>query len=591
MPNLNHAFPWGVYIGDCTDKKQSIPICLDSQQGGFAVLFDDNGEDTANNFIENVVLQLLNVLPTGDLQIDTFDFSHKNRFMYLSALKEEKLYSVAFNSSEASKKFDVLEQISQHRHHNLLSFQAPTLSEYNQKNSAFIEKYHLLIINLEHYPDDAVNYKRLTAFFDSPYKAGFYVIFLGNHSLLGSEDKSTQHLLNTFPKIHVKNDTVSLSKDAIRLSLLTETYGFIYVNEDKRAIVENLLAKVKQNDVKTSSEFISVPIAKTIDGRRDISFVLGDKNQNYHAFITGVSGSGKTTLLNNIILGIAENYTIQEVRLYLMDYKQGTEFNIFKNHPNCEKIFLDNKDLQAAISLLESFVSMIEQRAKLFAANDDVHITDIGKYNAVYPDKPLHRIILIIDEVHRLFIGDFMQKEHFSNLLKEVVRQGRAYGLHIILSTQTLVGTEIDRELMSQITVRLSFKLTDIADAEKIFTYGNEDALTLHERELIYNNNSGQKASNVLCRANPPSNIEATIRQIRAKKEANQMLVPTIVGSESEVKAANTKVDMPNQENTDKAKNYDTQSDVDFLQQLINEGKIEPPTGFENLSSGRNIND
>ncbi len=229
-----------------------------------------------------------------------------------------------------------------------------------------------------------------------------------------------------YPKIHVKNDTVSLSKDVIGLSLLTETYGFNYVNEDKRAIVENLLAKVKLNDVKTSSEFISVPIAKTIDGRRDISFVLGDKNQNYHAFITGVSGSGKTTLLNNIILGIAENYTIQEVRLYLMDYKQGTEFNIFKNHPNCEKIFLDNKDLQAAISLLESFVSMIEQRAKLFAANDDVHITDIGKYNAVYPDKPLHRIILIIDEVHRLFTGDFMQKEHFSNLLKEVVRQGRA---------------------------------------------------------------------------------------------------------------------------------------------------------------------
>ena len=162
--------------------------------------------------------------------------------------------------------------------------------------------------------------------------------------------------------------------------------------------------------------------------------------------------------------------------------------------------------------------------------------------------------------------------------------------MHIILSTQTLVGTEIDRELMSQITVRLSFKLTDIADAEKIFTYGNEDALTLHERELIYNNNSGQKASNILCRANPPQNIEAIIRQIRATKEANQMLVPTIVGSESEVKSPNTKADMSNQENTKKAKNYDTQSDVDFLQQLINEGKIEAPAGFENLSSGENTN-
>jgi hypothetical protein len=231
MQNLNHAFPWGVYIGDCTDKKQSIPICLDSQNGGFAVLFDDNNsEDTANNFIENVVLQLLNVLPTGDLQIDTFDFSHRNRFMYLSALKEEKLYNVAFNSSEASKKFDVLEQISQHRHHNLLSFQAPTLSEYNQKNSAFIEKYHLLIINLEHYPDDAANYKRITAFFDSPYKAGFYVIFLGNTSLLNSQEKSTQHLLSSY-YIKPKTNGIKISaRFAEKLSIKSSNLIFYNPN-------------------------------------------------------------------------------------------------------------------------------------------------------------------------------------------------------------------------------------------------------------------------------------------------------------------------------------------------------------------------
>lgn len=586
MSNLNHAFPWGVYVGDYTDVGQSMPICLDSQQSGFTVVvFDNNREETADNFIENVVLQLLNVLPFGDLQVHTFDFIHKNRFMYLSALKEEKLYSVAFNPSEANKKFDELEQISQHRHHNLLSFQAPTLSEYNQKNSSFIEKYHLLIINLEHYPDDSVSYKRINAFFDSPLNAGFYVIFLGNASLLNSEDKSIQHLLNSFPKIAIKNDSVLLTKDIVKFLSESVNFKFEYINADKRSIVENLLAKAKQDDVKTSSEFISIPIAKTIDGRRDISFVLSDKNQNYHAFITGVSGSGKTTLLNNIILGIAENYTIQQVRLYLMDYKQGIEFNVFKNHPNCEKIFLDNKDLQAAILLLESFVNMIEQRAKLFVENTEAHIADISKYNAIHPDKPLHRIILIIDEVHRLFTGDFLQKEHFSNLLKDVVRQGRAYGLHIILSTQTLVGTEIDRELMSQITVRLSFKLTDISDAEKIFTYGNEDVLSLHERELIYNNNSGQKASNVLCRSNPPQNIDVIIKQIRAKKEANQMmLIPTIVVTQNSVE---TNV-IPDDKPRDAIKIYDTKSDVDFLQQLIKEGKIEPPLGFENLSEENN---
>ena len=49
----NHAFPWGIYIGDLIDNNDTIPLCLDSKQGGFCVLFDESSEQIANNFIEN----------------------------------------------------------------------------------------------------------------------------------------------------------------------------------------------------------------------------------------------------------------------------------------------------------------------------------------------------------------------------------------------------------------------------------------------------------------------------------------------------------------------------------------------------------
>jgi hypothetical protein len=84
MPTKNHAFPWGIYIGDLIDNNDTIPLCLDSKQGGFCVLFDENSEKVANNFIENIALKLFEVLPIGDIVANIFDFSHKKRFMHLS---------------------------------------------------------------------------------------------------------------------------------------------------------------------------------------------------------------------------------------------------------------------------------------------------------------------------------------------------------------------------------------------------------------------------------------------------------------------------------------------------------------------------
>ena len=105
MPNHNHAFPWGIYIGDLTDNSDTIPLCLDSKQGGFCVLFDDSSEQIANNFIENIALKLFEVLPIGDIVVDIFDFSHKKRFMHLSSLQKEKLYDIAFNQNSATNKY------------------------------------------------------------------------------------------------------------------------------------------------------------------------------------------------------------------------------------------------------------------------------------------------------------------------------------------------------------------------------------------------------------------------------------------------------------------------------------------------------
>ena len=150
------------------------------------------------------------------------------------------------------------------------------------------------------------------------------------------------------------------------------------------------------------------------------------------------------------------------------------------------------------------------------------------------------RIILIIDEVHRLFAGNYKQQAYFSKLLTEVVRQGRAFGVHIILSTQTLAGTHIDKTLMSQIGLRVSFKLTHHSDSEDIFTYSNTEALELDNYELIYNQKSGNKKANLRARANSPQDIDMILSEVYKIRDIELILKPKIVTTSVNTKIHNS---------------------------------------------------
>ena len=530
MTKNPQAFPWGVYIGDLLDEQNSIiPLLLDSRQGGFCVIFDEGSEESATDLIESVALKLLDVVSTGDLVVDVIDFSIKKRFPYLASLKNNGLYHIAISQAEAKLQFEDLERIAIHRHHNLLNARTPDISTHNQ-TAKFVEKYHLILLNLEHFPDDFTAYSRLKAFIDSHYNAGFYLIAFGSQDILQSQNKATQYLLNKLTRLTVDHNKIAVTKAIFSHVDLLEGYSFEYLNLNKSLLLDKLLSHTKA-DEGNEREFLSVPIGTTLDGREPIIFSLGDKSKNYHAFIAGRSGSGKTTLLNSLIVGIAQQYTADEIRLYLMDYKDGVEFQIFENHPNCEKIYLDNQNLSAAIDLLQSFVNIKTERSQTFKQSK---VSSLNEYNQLKSTKPLPRLILIIDEVHRLFSDGFsyQQQNHFNGLLEEVAKQGRSFGMHIILTTQSLEGVKISTAIMNQIPLRISYILQDFREATKIFNEQNTDAVRkLGRYEFIYNNQGGNKEANHHGRANyiPKEQINALLLAITQQRAPNLSIKPLII--------------------------------------------------------------
>lgn len=72
-------------------------------------------------------------------------------------------------------RFNSIEEIANYRLQELFSNETRTLSEYNEQNS-IRERYHLLLVNLDDFPDAITSQKSVKKFFDSAYEVGFYTI-------------------------------------------------------------------------------------------------------------------------------------------------------------------------------------------------------------------------------------------------------------------------------------------------------------------------------------------------------------------------------------------------------------------------------
>jgi hypothetical protein len=390
---------------------------------------------------------------------------------------------------------------------------------------------------LEDFPDDLTSDKRFIELISAAHEAGMYVIAFGNkQEIQSSKKKAIKSILKQYPIVDILEEKTMINphesvKEVLEL-IARHKCNINLVNDNINDLTDSLLEKFQHdNSDNEEQDFLSVPIGTSPDGRSKINFTLGQYSNSYHAFIVGMSGTGKTTLLNNIILEIARKYTSDEIELYLMDYREGVEFQVFKNHPNCKKIFLDNEDLQAATNLLERFVNTMRVRGDLFKEKE---IRDIDTWNKLDNVKPIPRVILIIDEVHRLFSGSWNEKEKFAKLLEDVSLRGRGFGVHLILSTQTLQGVDINKATMGNIPLRISYKLNTDEAALKIFGDNNRNMapLKLKKYELIYNNDSGNKEANITCRVNAPKDIKSIINEIRETRDESLCLTPEIVRSE-----------------------------------------------------------
>ena len=238
----------------------------------------------------------------------------------------------------------------------------------------------------------------------------------------------------------------------------------------------------------SSAEGIDVPLGRA--GAMKLQSLRLGRGTSQHVIIAGKTGSGKSTLLHALVTNVAMRYSPDEVQVYLIDFKKGVEF---KAYAQCElphaRVIAIESEREFGLSVLERLDLELKQRGDLFRS---IGVHDLPGFRAARPDTVLPRILLIVDEFQELFVEDDRIAQNASLLLDRLVRQGRAFGVHVLLGSQTLAGSySLPRSTIGQMAVRIALQCSD-ADAHLILSEDNTAARLLgRPGEAIYNDANG----------------------------------------------------------------------------------------------------
>ena len=255
------------------------------------------------------------------------------------------------------------------------------------------------------------------------------------------------------------------------------------------------------------------------------------KGTSQHVLIAGKTGSGKSTLLHALITNGALRYSPDQLELYLIDFKKGVEFKVYAamDLPHARVIAVES-EREFGLCVLQRLDVELKARGEIFR---ELGCQDLAGYREARPEVPMPRVLLIVDEFQEFFVEDDKIAQEVTLLLDRLVRQGRAFGMHVILGSQTLGGQySLPKATLGQMAVRIALQCSE-ADAHLILSEDNTAArLLTRPGEAIYNDANGMMEGNNLFQVVwlPDANREAYLEKIQEmSKELKNQKPPPIV--------------------------------------------------------------
>ncbi len=524
----------------------SVPAFINCP-GRENLLLRVNGHEAkmaAYNAVQSIILRLLALQPPGKVRFTLIDPTGLGQnvaiFMKLADYNEKLVGNRAWSETRHIEK--VLTDLTEHMAsviQKYLQGQYSTIEDYNMQAGEVAEPYRVLVVTdfPAKFSEDAV--RRVVEIATNGPRCGVFTIII--------QDTNRGY---DFWGNNVSADELARTSRVLTLNGQSETWEDPDYREcpllldapPALALFNNILQEVGQAAIEADE--IKVPFervmplesswwkASTRDGIRvplgragasKLQYMELGKETAQHVLVAGKTGAGKTNLLHVLLTNLALTYSPDELELYLIDFKT-VGFTPYATYqlPHARVVAVQS-EREFAQSVLKGLDTVLEERKLLFS---NAQVQDIIQYRMKNPDARMPRILLLVDEFQEFFTFDDKVAEEAKLLLDRLVRQGRAFGIHVMLGSQTLAGTyTLARSTISQMAVRIALQCEE-ADSRIILSDENPAARLLSRSgEAIYNASNGMLAGNnpFQCAFLPEDELGNHLKRINA--HAQQMRI------------------------------------------------------------------
>ncbi len=200
--------------------------------------------------------------------------------------------------------------------------------------------------------------------------------------------------------------------------------------------------------IEWNNSYLTDDDSTLILGKSQLGLESVDLSKIPHILLGGSTGSGKSILLKVLLVQSLKKNAIVSIA----DFKGGVDFPRVW-HDKCKMCF----DEDTLLMLLTELTDEIERRKTLFRDTGCANISDYNKLSAV----PLQRHIFACDEVAEVLDKTGLTKEQkeriglIENRLSIIARQGRAFGIHLILATQRPDANILSGQIRNNIDCRV----------------------------------------------------------------------------------------------------------------------------------------
>jgi len=492
----------------------SVPLLL-KYPGQGSILFETakTGGEEAIGAINNIIFRLLSAHPPGKLSFTIFDPVGLGQnfagLMHLADYEESHINSrIWTQSGQLEEKLAELNEHMEKVIQMYLRNEYETIAEYNAQAGTIAEKYHVLVI-----ADFPVNFtetagRRLINIATSGARCGVFTLIHWDR----------RHALpQGFVADELRKNSLCLTRAETAFRLENKQPGGTRLTLDtppSPEFVTDFLHRVGESGrdsnrvevpfeqvvpppdkiwTEETTDELTVPIGRS--GATKLQRLEIGKGTRQHALVAGKTGSGKSTLFHVIITNLALWCSPEQVEFYLVDFKKGVEFKCYGNRrlPHAKVVAIES-DREFGLSVLQRVDEELRRRGDLFRK---LGVQDLAGYKRAGGTESMPRSLLIIDEFQEFFVEEDRVSQSAAVLLDRIVRQGRAFGIHVLLGSQTLGGAyTLARATIGQMVIRIALMCNE-ADAYLIMDQDNPaPRLLSRPGEGIYNDAAGSIEGN-----------------------------------------------------------------------------------------------